>query len=65
MKLVAFVPMRHDSVRVKQKNYRPIAGKPLFHYILDTLLAVPEISQVAVDTDSPVIMEGPSESKRL
>ena len=58
MKLVAFVPMRHDSVRVKQKNYRPIAGKPLFHYILDTLLAVPEISQVAVDTDSPVIMEG-------
>ncbi|MGV8049436.1 MAG: cytidylyltransferase domain-containing protein [Anaerolineaceae bacterium] len=57
-KIVALVPMRHDSVRVPGKNYRPIAGKPLFHHILETLLACPEISQVVVDTDSPVILEG-------
>jgi CMP-N-acetylneuraminic acid synthetase len=57
-KIVALVPMRHASVRVPGKNYRPIAGKPLYHHILETLLACPEISQVVVDTDSPVILEG-------
>jgi len=57
-RIVALVPMRHISVRVPGKNYRPIAGKPLYHHILETLLSCPEISQVVVDTDSPVILEG-------
>ncbi|MEN6555639.1 MAG: acylneuraminate cytidylyltransferase family protein [Anaerolineaceae bacterium] len=57
-KIVALVPMRHASVRVPGKNYRPIAGKPLYHHILETLLACPEISQVVVDTDSPLILDG-------
>lgn len=55
--IVALVPMRHHSERVPGKNYRPLAGKPLFHHILDTLLQCEEISRVAVDTDSPVIGE--------
>jgi CMP-N-acetylneuraminic acid synthetase len=50
--------MRHHSQRVPGKNYRPLGGKPLFHYIVETLLACPEISQIAVDTDSPPVMEG-------
>ena len=57
-KIVALVPMRHHSVRVPGKNYRPLAGMPLYQHILKTLLACPEISQVVVDTDSPVILEG-------
>ncbi|MCJ7696482.1 MAG: acylneuraminate cytidylyltransferase family protein [Anaerolineaceae bacterium] len=57
-KIVALVPMRHESVRVPQKNYRMMAGKPLFHHILNTLLSCPEIGQVVVDTDSPIIQEG-------
>jgi CMP-N-acetylneuraminic acid synthetase len=57
-KIVALVPMRHHSQRVPQKNYRDIAGKPLFHYILTTLNNCPEINKIAVDTDSEVIMEG-------
>ena len=57
-KIVALVPMRHSSLRVPGKNYRPIAGKPLYHHILETLLACPEIYRVVVDTDSPVILEG-------
>jgi|MudIll2142460700_1097286.scaffolds.fasta_scaffold119441_2 CMP-N-acetylneuraminic acid synthetase len=57
-RIVAFVPMRHDSERVPGKNYRLIHGRPLFHYILETLLICPEIDQVVVDTDSLVIMEG-------
>ena len=55
--IVALVPMRHHSERVPGKNYRPLAGKPLFHHILDTLLQCPEISRVAIDTDSPNIIE--------
>lgn len=56
--IVALVPMRHHSERVPGKNYRMLAGKPLFHHILDTLIACPEITRVAVDTDSPTIMDG-------
>jgi CMP-N-acetylneuraminic acid synthetase len=50
--------MRHHSQRVPGKNYRPLAGKPLFHHILETLLAVPEIDRVVVDTDSDPVMDG-------
>lgn len=58
IKLAALVPMRHHSQRVPGKNYRPLAGKPLFHHVIETLLAVPEIEEIAVDTDSEPIMEG-------
>ena len=58
MKLAALVPMRHHSQRVPGKNYRLLAGKPLFHHILETLLAVPEIETVMVDTDSEPVMDG-------
>ncbi|MFZ5911755.1 MAG: cytidylyltransferase domain-containing protein [Chloroflexota bacterium] len=56
--LTALVPMRHHSQRVPGKNYRPLAGKPLFHHIIESLLAVPEISQVVVDTDSEPVLDG-------
>lgn len=57
-KIVALVPMRHHSQRVPGKNYRLIAGKPLYAYILETLLDVPELSGIVVDTDSDIIIEG-------
>jgi CMP-N-acetylneuraminic acid synthetase len=57
-KLAALVPMRHHSQRVPGKNYRPLAGRPLFHHIIETLLAVPEIDEIAVDTDSEPVMDG-------
>ena len=50
--------MRHHSQRVPGKNYRILAGKPLFHHIIETLLAVPEIIQIVVDTDSVPVMDG-------
>lgn len=58
MKIAALVPMRHHSQRVPGKNYRPLAGKPLFQHILETLQAVPEIGTVIVDTDSEPVMDG-------
>jgi CMP-N-acetylneuraminic acid synthetase len=57
-KIVALVPMRHHSQRVPGKNYRILAGKPLFHHILDTLEQVSEIEKIVVDTDSPEIVQG-------
>jgi CMP-N-acetylneuraminic acid synthetase len=57
-KLVVLLPMRHHSQRVPGKNYRPLAGKPLYQHIVETLLACPEIAQVVVDTDSPPVIAG-------
>ena len=55
--IVALVPLRHHSQRVPGKNYRLLAGKPLFHYILETLLGCPEIKEIVVDTDSLPVMD--------
>ena len=57
-KIVALVPMRHDSKRVPGKNYRPMCGKPLYAHIIETLLSVETINQVVVDTDSTPVIEG-------
>jgi CMP-N-acetylneuraminic acid synthetase len=56
-KIVALVPMRHESVRVPGKNYRAFAGgKPLYHHIVTTLQRCPMVSRTVVDTDSDAIM---------
>ena len=57
-KIIALVPMRHDSQRVKGKNYRQLAGVPLYQHILSTLQSCSEISKIVVDTDSNEIMDG-------
>ncbi|PKN92104.1 MAG: acylneuraminate cytidylyltransferase [Chloroflexi bacterium HGW-Chloroflexi-6] len=56
--IAALVPMRHNSQRVPGKNYRPLAGKPLYRHIIETLMAVPEITSIMVDTDSEPVMAG-------
>ncbi|HEV7492706.1 acylneuraminate cytidylyltransferase family protein [Baekduia sp.] len=62
MHIAAFVPMRHSSERVKGKNYRSLGGRPLFHHIVETLLAVDEIDEVVIDTDSDVIASDTAEA---
>ena len=57
-KLIALVPMRHHSQRVPGKNYRMLAGKPLYQHIIERLITVPGIDQVVVDTDSEPVMKG-------
>ncbi|TAK42943.1 MAG: acylneuraminate cytidylyltransferase family protein [Saprospiraceae bacterium] len=57
MKIAAIVPMRHNSERIPGKNYRDFDGKPLYHYVIESLLACKAITQVVIDTDSPVILE--------
>jgi|SRR5215831_7692214 len=55
-KLVALMPMRHSSERVKGKNYRPFGDdRPLFHHMTDVLLQCPVIEKIVIDTDSPIV----------
>ncbi len=54
---VAIVPMRHNSERVPGKNYRPLAGIPLYHHVIRTLVCVPEVDIIVIDTDSAFIIE--------
>src|SRR5438094_698511 len=53
--IAAIVPMRHTSARVPGKNYRPFAGRPLYHHIVAALQNCPQITQIVIDTDSETI----------
>ncbi|AOS45897.1 Cytidylyltransferase [Lacunisphaera limnophila] len=66
-KLVALLPMKAHSARVKGKNFRPFANKPLFRWILDTLVAMPEIDRVVINTDARAILaeNGLTETSRV
>lgn len=48
--------MKAHSARVSGKNFRAFAGKPLFRWILDTLLSIEDIDQVVINTDAREIL---------
>lgn len=66
-KIVALLPMKANSERVKGKNFKYFDDKPLFKWILDTLLSLSEISEVVINTDARTILAANQlvESKRL
>jgi len=66
-KVVALLPMKANSERVKGKNFRSLHGKPLFRWMLDSLLAIDEIDQVVINTDAREILadHGLSDSERV
>ncbi|KUO49475.1 MAG: acylneuraminate cytidylyltransferase [Sphingomonadales bacterium BRH_c3] len=44
--------MKAHSARVSGKNFKVLGNKPLFRWILDTLLSIGEIEQVVINTDA-------------
>lgn len=56
MSTIALLPMKAHSERVSGKNFKKLAGKPLFRWILDALIAVDEIDQVVINTDARDIL---------
>ena len=66
-RVVALLPMKAHSERVKGKNFKPLAGKPLFKWILDSLLAVEDVDLVVINTDAREILleNGLQESDRV
>ena len=55
-KAVALLPMKANSERVRGKNFRDFCGRPLFRWMLDTLLEVAEIDSVVINTDARHIL---------
>lgn len=55
-RIVALLPMKANSERVRGKNFREFNGKPLFRWILDTLLSVAAIDEVVINTDARAIL---------
>lgn len=65
-KVVALLPIKDHSERVKGKNFREFCGKPLYHHILCTLDKTYAIDEVVINTDSPrVILEAPKLSPKV
>mgnify|MGYP000194531370 CR=1 FL=1 len=56
-KLVAHIPARAGSKRVRSKNLRLMDGKPMIAYAIECAKACPEIETVYVNTDSPELMQ--------
>ncbi len=50
MKIVAIIPIKGNSKRVKNKNIRKVFGKPLFSYLIDKLEKC-NFDEIYVDTD--------------
>ena len=55
--ILALVPMKGHSERVPNKNIRPLAGKPAFHWIIETLSKSKYIKEIVINTDSPEIAD--------
>lgn len=61
-KVIALVPIKEHSERVKDKNFRSFCGEPLYHHILKTLENTYAVDEVIINTDSPLVM---NEAPRL
>ena len=55
-KIAALLPMKANSSRVPGKNFRSFHGKPLFRWILDSLLEIESIDKVIINTDARSIL---------
>lgn len=54
--LVALLPMKAHSERVKNKNFKDLCGKPLYRWILDNLLNSSEIDLIVINTDAELLL---------
>jgi len=67
LKLVALLPMKANSERVKGKNFKLFCGKPLYKWMLDTLISVEAVDKIVINTDARSILaaNGLVESDRI
>jgi CMP-N,N'-diacetyllegionaminic acid synthase len=57
LRILAVIPARAGSKRIKNKNLLPLAGKPLLNWTIEAGLASKYIDKVIVSTDSDEICE--------
>ena len=53
-KIVAIIPIKSTSKRVKNKNFKIINKKPLYHFLLSKLKRC-NFDEIFIDSDSPII----------
>ncbi len=51
-KIVALMPMKAHSERIPQKNIKPFQNKPLFQWMLDSMLTIKNIRNIIINTDN-------------
>ena len=61
-KVVALLPIKKVSERVKNKNFRMMCGKPLYKWVLDTLLLCESVKKVVIDTDCELFIRDLNEN---
>ena len=64
-KIVALLPIKEHSERVPSKNFKILKNKPLYKWILDTLLDVSCIDKIIVNTDSEQLIEQLTDQERI
>ena len=52
MKFTALLPIKSESQRVPNKNFKPLNNKALFKWILEKLISINEIDQIIINTDA-------------
>lgn len=57
MKITAVIPIRAGSQRVKNKNLRAFANTNLMELKINTLLRVPELTSIVVNTNSELAID--------
>lgn len=67
MKVTALLPLKANSERVKGKNFKTFSGKPLFLWILNTLLKIKQINNIVINTDAINLLKsnGLPQSKKI
>ena len=55
-KIIALLPMKANSERVPGKNFKSLAGQPLFTWILNTLCSIEIIDNIIINTDAAEIL---------
>lgn len=61
-KIKALVPMKGHSERVPNKNIRILAGKPTFHWIIESLSKSKYIDEIIINTDSKEIAKSATDN---
>ncbi len=64
-KITALVPMKGHSERVPNKNIRSLAGRPAFHWILESLSKSEYVSEVVINTDSEEIAKSAQDNFKV
>jgi len=57
MKIVAMIPARLGSARVKNKNLRLINKKPLIQYIIDSALQSEYLDDIYINSEALIFKE--------